>query len=582
MLEAPALPADGAQPEPTAPAGLPAHSPRAYRIAFTVGLVVVGVTTVLLFVPGPYVQKTLPGDSSSLLDGGWRVYNGQRPHIDFPSHLGAVAVGMVALGMWLAGPSGTALYLAYAALFPVLTLWAWALARPRLPPVRALLFALLVGFLTVGQRPLSAGWAAITCAMAYNRLGWALLLIMVLPLFLAARPAGPRRQFWEGASTGLALALLFFLKLNYCLAGAGAIVAGAALVGTSRRTLAGMGSAFVVSATLLLAYLHFDLAAYIEDIRRVAGVQSPSMRLVEGLTMLRWNVAWLALLAVLAVVLSLPFKAERRQWRRPLAGFLVLLGLLVCAANAQRTDIPLFGTAALILCEGFRRAAWPAAAETESDSYSRYLLGSAVAFLTVGLILAADIGSVAGMIAWKFHKDGPEELRIDAPPLRDLVYTSEDGRDGVEAATEIIRHLGPTEFLTPYQYAVYVNDGLHLIRPHARPDSRVLVLDWANPFSFALGLPGARGDTFCWHVERIVDEQHCPSPDRVLQEVTLVMVPKRPADISSLHVMRAVYGPAIDANFEKIGESRLWTLYARRGSVAATGPLPIPPVSPKN
>jgi hypothetical protein len=585
MLEAPghALSANDAEPEPAAPPDMSAASPRAYRIAFTSGLVVVGVTTVLLFVPGSYVQKTLPGDSSSLLDAGWRVYNGQRPHLDFPSHLGALSLGMVALGMWLAGPSGAALYWGYAALFPVLALWVWALAQPRLPPARALLFALFIAFLTIGQRPLSAGWDAITCAMEYNRLGWALLLIMVLPLFLTARTAGPGRQFWEGASTGLALALLFFLKLNYFVAGAGAIVVGAAVAGTSRRTLVGMGSAFVVSAGLLLVSLHVDLTAYWDDTRRVAGVQSPSMRLAEGLTILRWNsglsvenkyLPWLPLMAVLAILLSLRLKVERRPWRqwlRPLTGFLalVLLGLFVCAANAQRTDIPLFGAAALILCEAFRRAARPGSAANEPDFQSRYLLGSGVTFLTVGFILAQDVGSVADMIAWKFHTDGPKDMRIDAPSLRDLVYTSEDDHNGVAAATETIRHLPPTEFLTPYQYAVYVNDGLHLIRPRARPESRVLVLDWTNPFSFALGLPGARGDTFCWHVERIVDEQHCPAPERVLQEVTLVMVPKRPADISSLRVMRAVYGPAIDAHFEKIGESRLWTLYGKRSSPAS-------------
>src|SRR5947209_18349739 len=40
-------------------------------------------------------------DAFMFLDGAWRMMNGQRPHIDFYSHLGVLTYAPTVLGLWL-------------------------------------------------------------------------------------------------------------------------------------------------------------------------------------------------------------------------------------------------------------------------------------------------------------------------------------------------------------------------------------------------------------------------------------------------------------------------------------------------
>jgi hypothetical protein len=547
-------------------------SPVAYGRAALVWLAVVGVTTIGMFWPGPYYQSAFPNDTGSLLDAGWRVYNGQRPHIDFYSQLGPVPLLMVALGMIMAGPCGSSLYLGYALLFPLVAMWAWALARPRLPALPALVFSALVAFLVIGQRALGAPWNTLSCAMNYNRLGWAVLLLVLLQLMLAPRAPTPRRSFWEGAATGLALAVLIFLKVNYLAAAAGAVILAVILGATGRRTWLGVATGFVPAALAMLAYLRFDIPAILDDARNLAAVQDPADRLTE-LTLKAWkNALWLAEMAAVTLLLYLSFRgaiADRQRWLSAVTGFVAaaLLGLVVCGGNMQLTDIPVFGGALLILCERFRRimaARVPDGQLAPADQF-RYFVACGLAVAMVMMIALQDAASVARSVAFKFRKPGPDELRIGAAPLHDIVYSMPGSTvEGLPMTPTAVLDVDRYELLNAYQYAVCVQDGLTLVRPHVGPDSRILTMDWTNPFSFALGVPGVHGDRYCWHYGRMVNEQHCPPADRLFREVTLVMIPRRALDPFSLKMMRTVYGPVLDRDFAKIDESVLWELYARR------------------
>src|SRR5579863_8805001 len=80
------------------------ESPRTSRVcvAFLLGIVL--LTAVFLVKMGATVVLCFPGDIAGTLDGGWRVINGQIPHVDFYTPLGSVTHLIVALGMRLGGP----------------------------------------------------------------------------------------------------------------------------------------------------------------------------------------------------------------------------------------------------------------------------------------------------------------------------------------------------------------------------------------------------------------------------------------------------------------------------------------------
>src|SRR5271170_4109624 len=79
-------------------------SPQASRVCFTLLLALVLLTAEWLVKMGATVVLCFPSDIAGTLDGGWRVINGQIPHVDFYTPLGVVTHLIVALGMRLGGP----------------------------------------------------------------------------------------------------------------------------------------------------------------------------------------------------------------------------------------------------------------------------------------------------------------------------------------------------------------------------------------------------------------------------------------------------------------------------------------------
>jgi len=552
-----------------------ADSPRAYGWAFIALAVAVVLTAAALLAMGVSHQDIFPWDAAFLLDGGWRLSNGQRPHTDFYSPLGAVPLLLVAAGMWLAGPTVHALATGYILIFPPVTLWAWGLARPRFPAIPALLLASLIGFLLVGTRCLATSPLLATYAMEYNRLGWSLLcLILVQALVRTATSTSARRQFLEGLSTGAALGLLAFTKINYLSMGLAGVTAGVLLFGTTRRTVLGMTLAFGLVTLGLLVYLRLDLAAMLGDLRMLSGVQRPEQRIDDLRAVLVVNPLWLGLLLALALGLSLTLPGlavwqKPWTWPRSILAALALIGIgiIVCSTNAQRTDIPPFAVAALLLTESYRRL-WHADGPTPGSWRGAYFAASLACVFVGGIIVTGDINSIGHSLAVRFLQPETQAAaaRPDAAPLRDLVLPlcAEDPGYATRPVEEVVLTWPADDFHTAYQYGAWLNDGIALARRHARPDDRIFTLDWVNPFPFALGLPSPRGSSLFWHNGRVTDQEHHPPAERVFAEVTLVMVPRRSLQPGETAFLRETYGHILNTDFEKVGESRLWQAFRRK------------------
>src|SRR5580658_2629081 len=66
------------------------------------------LTCGLVILAAPHCSHRWIEDAFLLLDGGWRILNGQRPYVDFYSALGPVTYLLVAMGLRLSGlgPAG--------------------------------------------------------------------------------------------------------------------------------------------------------------------------------------------------------------------------------------------------------------------------------------------------------------------------------------------------------------------------------------------------------------------------------------------------------------------------------------------
>jgi hypothetical protein len=233
---------------------------------------------------------------------------------------------------------------------------------------------------------------------------------------------------------------------------------------------------------------------------------------------------------------------------------------------------PAFALAALILSENFRRQCVGEGALRREDFEPefKYLLSGALVVYLAGVIILHGGLSVAYSLGWARLNAGrlPTTAVVESKTMEDVILPPNAGElalvDQDAVVASILRRDPDQPALTSYQYAVWINDGLALLREHADRNSRIFVVDWVNPFSFALELPSPRGDALYWHVERVFDQQHFPPAERVFREVTLVMVPKRAIQPASKEMLMRVYGDAVESQFEPIDESNLWILLGRR------------------
>ncbi len=177
-----------------------------------------------------------------------------------------------------------------------------------------------------------------------------------------------------------------------------------------------------------------------------------------------------------------------------------------------------------------------------------YLTCFALALLVAAPGVIRDAASIGYAALWRVALEPrvPPSARIQSEAFRSLVVESGGGS------------------CTRLPYAAKVNAGLALLEPHVEPRSRILVMDFANPFSLALSQPSPRGDAPWWQMGTSFSARTYLPAAEVFREVTLVMYPKCPEDDATAATMMSVYRGYLGQHFAPRGENGAWVLYARR------------------
>ncbi|MGL4309509.1 MAG: hypothetical protein ACRCSU_03395, partial [Paracoccaceae bacterium] len=217
---------------------------------------------------GLYVGKH-EGDTLHLLEIVFRMADGQRPHLDFMTPIGALAFAPIALfvdqGMGVGHAILWSQILVAAVLFPAV----WWAAYSRFPGGWAYVFGFLVLMLALA---LVHGEAqrSVSISMHYNRWAWAVAYV-VIALAMLPPLAGRGRPLPEGIIIGLGMAFLVLCKITYFVA----FVIPVALALVLRRDWLALGAALVAGlavAGAVTAVAGFDFwLAYLRDIATVAG-----------------------------------------------------------------------------------------------------------------------------------------------------------------------------------------------------------------------------------------------------------------------------------------------------------------------
>jgi hypothetical protein len=488
------------------------------------------------------------------LDGAWRVLHGQRPVVDFFAQMGPAYYLLHAAGLRLAGYDARGLGYGTTLVAVLISVWSFFLLRARM--VRLTLFLATVSLVLLAVAPFPLGhmpWDD-SFAMKHNRYEYAITGLVLLECFLG--PGGTetrRRQFASGFSSGIACALLLFLKISYGLVALVLIAVSAVFRSRERVRLAGVAVGMASFLLPMLAYLRFDIPALLREFRLLAAVRGSAVSFWQIIT--RWYLDRfeVLLLPVLAVLVSfLPGVATRRRIELWTATALAIgAGTLLLMTNTQPSMYPLNGAMALILMseiDRLRRAGPSLAANSLATNSLVTICALVVAiplFLdSSGLILAAGDKLL--------RPDALEVYRLDGAHLDALEFADST------AVMETLAREDNGQLL-----AENVNEGFALLRANSGPTETVRGMGMSNPFSYGLLRPPSHGGSVVISATD-VSESAVPPMELLVGDADLLLVPKFPDfDRETLHIVTAKYPDLLGRIYSPVAESEHWLLFRR-------------------
>jgi hypothetical protein len=499
--------------------------------------------------------KVFGHDVFFALEGAWRVFNGQRPTADFYAAKGPVSYLLDAAGLALSHGAAKGLGYTLTMVAVLVSAWSFSTLQRRMEPMPLFLACISLVLLAVAPFPLGERPYQTAFAMTYNRYGYAFTGLVLLECFLPSDEHGARRKMlWGGLSSGLACALLVFLKLSFGLVALTLVGFSVVLRRREWVRTTGLAVGFALFTVAMLAYLRFDVPALIHEGRLAAAVRGSGGVGIAGVLRMcyegRYEIGILLLLVVGAALL--PGITPRRSAVLALVAVAATLAdTLLRLTNAQASDLPLIAVVALLLLN-----------EVTVLSHRRDARGSTMhialllflGLLSVGLRTGADATGLAGALADRvLHPKAG--YRFKEPHLSALVFF--DLKDPAGEHKTYDNDNGQA-------YVHYTEEGIDLVRANSRPDESVRSMGNETPFSYALLRPPSRGganDISYTDVSR----KFVPPPAMVLGDVDLILIPRYLAsEREPMNILLSAYDKFLKTKYVRAAESTDWTLLRKR------------------
>ena len=511
-------------------------------IALTI-LLVTGLCAVMLVAPATTVSAKYFNDLLVFLDGGYRVAMGQVPSREFHTALGPLTFYLPGFGYWLSGRLGMAMPLGMAALMLVTAPIMIHVLQTRLRPLLAIPTALT--FLLLLAAPYNTGEpvTAISFAMFYNRIGWVLLGVLLVMHLVPNRPGRWQVGFDTVAASVLTL-LLLYTKISYGLVAAAFLVL--MLLQQEHRRWAGAALLCVFAGVGLAELFWGGTLAHINDLTVAANV-SGSRTIFDYIRVLAENLPEYA---------GFAFLAGFALWRtRKLSDFLFYgfcggAGLALIIQNFQSTGVVTLLAGAAVAAELLARN-WRSGLPPAMDMASRgsWLL-AIVLMLPVGLASAGALGLHAAMAV------AGSGTSLNLPNAQGL---------------RVAETVSEWDYNLYRRYADTLEAGGELLQSLEEPASKVLVMDFASPFTSLLGLEPPESGTAWMHDGRNFDDRFHVQGAELFADINVVMVPKHPIAGSTTELMREIYGDYLDEHFREVSATGEW-LVLQRGLPSNTAP----------
>ncbi len=521
-------------------------------------LVALGSLCSLQVVLGALPTRVYAHDFFIFLDGGWRLANGQIPCVDFYAGYGVLVWNPLRWGLALHGYNADGIGLTRAFYTALIGIWFLLLTRLMPRRVQSLTIGLFILMFVSAARPLGEYPTWISHAMFYNRVGYALLFLIIfeqlgVSRFDAADNSVAERQqvqFWRGVSTGAALACATLVTIWFAVPGAALLALGLLLFGVNRRHLVGMLAGGVATFVFAIACLHFRPIAFLHETLTLSHQRGDITG--EAVTTFVEEIGELVFtLAAGLAVANFRFVKWRIAVKYVLATVVIAGCDIFCrATNVMHADLPLAAfwclSGAIVLFSA------PAAAEAATGRRQRMLALLVLCPIALPIFLmdfSSTVYAAFKTAAIRNHA----LLRFDSPRLRNWVPQDWTGED----PNYVSRNGKPLILAT--------NDGIHLLQRLSRPDETVFCIAYDNPFSFALGRRPAPGGALWLYMGNNISTRYPLPENMVIGHPDLLMV-EQPNYVegNTTKAILSLYPDLLTKEFAFVGSSQYWTLYRRR------------------
>ena len=486
-------------------------------------------------------------DVFGLLDAAWRLFCGQVPYRDFYLASGPLEDMLVAGGMLLTHGGPQAIAIANAGFGIVVGFWGWFLARRRMPAIPALLVSAWLILTATSPTPLGSSPESLSCAMIYNRHGYALLGIVLVECAFASQ----RSRFWGGLSSGVAVVLMAFLKLNFMGIGVILLLFSLSLRRQDLVRLWGFLLGLSCSVIALLGYLRFDVHDFVSDMLYAIHTRGSSLNTDGAILSIAGSteIMTLAVMTVVAAMLIARNNPDRRFSNRILllGGGVIATGPFLFLTNMSETNSRLASLWMIVLL-GMLAAAYPRCREKAAIS-------AAIAFGAASIFAGffMDVQSIKTLYLYQSPVLQAQGSSINGVGMEHLKFY------------EIYHDSALFRYDNGHFVADFVNDGIALLKSSSTQNESVTTFGFDNPFEYFLQRKPALGGS-PWLVQRDnFSVTHMPDPNRLFGKYDLVMVGTYPTtNIESDRAIAEAYRPYLMQHFNFVASSRWWSLYRRK------------------
>lgn len=494
---------------------------------------------------------TYLGDLWTVFEALHKTAQGLRSSIDYFNPIGPLMEWVLSLTLLFRPADASAIVLANAIVASAsLILCLWLLGR-RASALTVAICGVIAVATALSPRDIDSLVTATQSSFLapYNRWGWALLV----PVTMHAALPSPGRDAGRAGGAGVAVALLFLLKLTYAAAALGLYAVATALNPARWRESAVMAGAFMAALILANIVTGGQVLAYLHDLKLTAGMPANGLRIqklfAEIPAFLAWGSGCVLILAAARPPDVSPVQSVSRQWPSLMVALAAgAAGLVILMQNHYSTEPTTMLLMPLIVAE--RSGLMSSGLRQSTGVWSRQVEWLGAVLIATLAIPAVDSGFVLAQTIQSRRKS--VDVRMAGSAFSrvaiDEVYAP-DAAGGCASST-----------CSDYRRMVSGRELLQRSCP-VRPGKTVLALNFSNPFPALLGIPSPRTAPTWLHSGRTFSPRSFTPPDRLFSDVGCVMLAKHESNAADL---ATIYAATLAQRYRLAASNDDWDLLVER------------------